>query len=73
MTVDCYTDSGSARQAGRLLFSNVAAGKHSVVISVTGNKNTSSSGWYLYFDFLECAVLSDVRDPPEVCKPIRPP
>ena len=32
---------------------------------MTGNKNASSEGWYFYFDFLECAVLSDVPDAPE--------
>jgi hypothetical protein len=33
------------------------------VITLTGNKNPSSQGWYFYFDFLECAVKSDVPDP----------
>ena len=54
-----------ATLARRRLFQNVAAGKHSVVLSMTGNKNASSGGWYFYFDFLECAVLSDVPDAPE--------
>jgi hypothetical protein len=33
------------------------------VITLSGNKNASSQGWYFYFDFLECAVTSDVPDP----------
>jgi hypothetical protein len=66
VTVDCYTDRASARQVRRLLFSNVAPGQHSAVITVTNDKNANSAGWYLYFDFLECAVLSDVPDAPEV-------
>lgn len=62
VTLDCY---GSGMLARRRLFQNVAAGQHSIVISMTGNKNASSGGWYFYFDFLECAVLSDVPDAPE--------
>jgi hypothetical protein len=50
-------------QTRRLLFSGVAAGQHSVVITLSGNKNASSLGWYFYFDFLECAVASAVPDP----------
>jgi phage tail sheath gpL-like len=62
VTLDCY---GSGMLALRRLFQNVAAGHHTVVISMTGNKNTNSGGWYFYFDFLECAVLSDVPDAPQ--------
>jgi hypothetical protein len=62
VTLDCY---GSGVLARRRLFQNVAAGQHTIVISMTGNKNASSGGWYFYFDFLECAVLSDVPDAPE--------
>ena len=62
VTLDCY---GSGMLARRRLFQNVAAGQHTIVISMTGNKNASSGGWYFYFDFLECAVLSDVPDAPE--------
>lgn len=56
---------GSGMLARRRLFQSVAAGHHTVVLTLTGNKNTSSQGWYFYFDFLECAVLSDVPDAPE--------
>jgi hypothetical protein len=59
VTVDCY---GSGMLVRRRLFANVAAGKHAVVLSMTGDKNANSGGWYFYFDFLECAVLSDVPD-----------
>ena len=33
------------------------------MITISGNKNLSSQGWYFYFDFLECAVKTDVPDP----------
>ncbi len=61
--LDCYT---GGRQVRRLLFSNVPAGQHTVEIRLTGEKNDLSSGWYFYFDFLECAVPSAlVPDAPE--------
>ncbi len=63
VTLDCYHPAATTSQTRRLLFSGVAAGQHSVTITLTGNKNPSSQGWYFYFDFLECAVLSDVPDP----------
>jgi hypothetical protein len=61
-TIDCYGNTGKVR---RLLFSAVAAGQHAVTMIFTGRKNAASSGWYFYFDFLECAVLSDVPNAPE--------
>jgi len=33
------------------------------VITISGNKNASSLGWYFYFDFLECAVATVVPSP----------
>ena len=60
--LDCY---GSGTLVRRRMFQNVAAGNHTVVFSMTGNKNASSQGWYFYFDFVECAVLTDVPDAPE--------
>ena len=63
VTLDCYYPTATTSQTRRLLFSGVAAGQHSVTITLTGNKNASSQGWYFYFDFLECAVLTDVPDP----------
>jgi hypothetical protein len=63
VTLDCYYPAATTSQTRRLLFSGVAAGQHRVVITLSGNKNPSSQGWYFYFDFLECAVKSDVPDP----------
>jgi hypothetical protein len=65
VTLDCYYPTATTSQTRRLLFSGVAAGQHTVVITLTGNRNASSQGWYFYFDFLECAVRSDVPDPVE--------
>jgi hypothetical protein len=62
-TLDCY---GASVNVRRKVFSGVAAGKHSVVISFTGGINSLSSGWYFYYDFLECAVTTvNVPDAPE--------
>jgi hypothetical protein len=63
VTLDCYYPTATTSQTRRLLFSGVAAGQHRVVVTLSGNKNPSSQGWYFYFDFLECAVKSDVPDP----------
>ena len=63
ITLDCYYPTATTSQTRRLLFPGVAAGQHKVVITLTGNKNAASSGWYFYFDFLECAVKTDVPDP----------
>ena len=63
VTLDCYYPTATTSQTRRLLFSGVAAGQHKVVITLTGSKNPSSQGWYFYFDFLECAVKTDVPDP----------
>lgn len=63
VTLDCYYPTASTSQTRRLLFAGVASGQHRVVITLIGNKNPSSQGWYFYFDFLECAVKSDVPDP----------
>jgi hypothetical protein len=64
--LDCYETAARARQVRRKLFSNVSAGRHRVEIRLTGNKNPNSQGWYSYFDFLECAVPTDVPDAPEL-------
>jgi len=63
--LDCYTEAARARQARRKVFSNVSAGQHAVEVRLTGAKNPSSQGYYYYFDFLECAVPSDVPEAPE--------
>ncbi|HJX53492.1 MAG TPA: hypothetical protein VJ801_12065, partial [Polyangia bacterium] len=65
VTLDCYCPVASTGQLRRPLFTGVPAGQHSVVIALTSAKNSGSSGWYFYFDFLECAVKSDVPDAPQ--------
>ncbi|MBI3697188.1 MAG: hypothetical protein HY238_20430, partial [Acidobacteria bacterium] len=62
--LNCYEPAAKARQVRRKVFSNVSAGQHSVEVRLTGTRNSSSQGYYYYFDFLECAVPSDVPDPP---------
>jgi hypothetical protein len=62
VTLDCYGAAGA--QVRRRLFAGVAAGQHSVTITMLSTKNVASGGWYFYFDFLECAVLGDVPDAP---------
>lgn len=64
--LDCYAPTAQARQVRRKVFSNVSAGKHKVEIRLTGTKNTDSQGFYYYFDYLQCAVPSDVPDAPEL-------
>ena len=59
LAVDCY---GSGVQA-RIKIADVLAGAHSVTVTPSASKNASSGGWFFYFDFLECAVLSDVPAP----------
>ena len=53
--LDCRVNTGSALVARRLLRTAVAAGTHTVVIRV-------QQAGFVYFDFLEAAVLSDVPD-----------
>ncbi len=53
--LDCRVNTGSELVARRLLRTAVAAGTHTVVIRV-------QQAGFVYFDFLEAAVLSDVPD-----------
>jgi hypothetical protein len=53
--LDCRMNTGSALVTRRLLRSSVAPGKHTVTIRV-------QEAGFVYFDFLEAAVLSDVPD-----------
>jgi hypothetical protein len=62
-TVDCYLNVTSAIATRRMAGSAIAAGIHSVTITLTG-MNPQSTGSNFYFDFLEAAVLADVPDPP---------
>ena len=57
VTLDTYGDGSQVR---RRLFTGVSAGQHQVVITLLSTKAALSSGWYFYFDFLECVVPSDV-------------
>lgn len=47
----------------RKIANNITPGQHTVVLTAA-TANSSSSGNYCYFDFLEAAVPSDVPDPP---------
>src|SRR5574341_1339298 len=58
--LDCYEPPAKARQVRRKVFSNVSPGQHTIEVRLTGAKNAASQGPYYYFDFLECAVPSDV-------------
>jgi hypothetical protein len=53
--LDCRVNTGSALITRRLLRTAVAAGTHTVTIRV-------QQAGFVYFDFLEAAVLSDVPD-----------
>ena len=53
--LDCRVNTGSALVTRRLLRTGVAAGTHTVTIRV-------QQAGFVYFDFLEAAVLSDVPD-----------
>lgn len=64
VTLDCYGSGSVVRR--RPFIAPIEAGSHTVVITLTGDKNELSEGWYFYFDFLECAVPTDVPDAPEV-------
>ncbi len=56
--VDCYLSTIAAVQTRRVLQRRVAAGTHTVVITQSGTKNSSSTGFNFYFDFLEASVLA---------------
>lgn len=63
--LDCYLDAEPAVVARRLVRAGVAAGKHIVTIEVASSKNAGSSGYNVYFDFVEAAVSGDVEDAAE--------
>jgi hypothetical protein len=58
ITVDCYLNVLSALVTRRLLKANMTAGSHTVVITMSGTKNASSSGYNFTFDFVEAAAGS---------------
>ena len=57
--ISCYANSGSAIYARRLVKSSVAAGSHTVVLTVA----SGAHGNVCLFDYLQAAVLSDVQSP----------
>lgn len=65
--LDCYGASDQARsRIRRKVFSDVAAGEHTLEIRVRADHNPQSQGTFYYFDFVECVVPSDVPDPQEI-------
>jgi hypothetical protein len=68
--LDCYLAAEPPVNTRRLVRSSVAAGEHTLVITVTGRKHVSGALWdgsssntFFVFDFLEAAVRSDVTPP----------
>jgi hypothetical protein len=61
--IDTYCNASAEIPARRLIQAGVAAGEHTVTVTLAG-QNPASSGNKLIFDFLEAAVLSDIPDPP---------
>jgi len=68
--LDCFLWTEPPLVTRRIVRSGVAAGNHTLTITVTGAKHTAAGAWdnaslgtYFYFDYLEAAVLSDVPDP----------
>lgn len=66
VTVDTY---GGGVLSRLLLFSGVTAGAHTVVLTILSTTNIASTGYYFYFDFLECAVLTQLLIPTGVSSP----
>ena len=70
--LDCYLYSGPTGVeeppviTRRVVRSSVAAGKHSLELTLKNTKNMVSSGYNVYFDYLEAAVAGDVPEAPEV-------
>lgn len=61
--LDCYLATEPAINTRRLVRTAVAAGSHSVTLTVRA-KNAISSANFCYFDFLEAANPTDVPDAP---------
>ena len=64
--LDCYLVDEPAVITRRLVRSAVAAGKHSLELTLKATKNAASSGYNVYFDYLEAAVEGDVPEAPAV-------
>jgi hypothetical protein len=76
-SLDCYLNTGAPFPARRLIQGGIAAGSHTVTISLTGfnttafNDSQSAAGsgsfpFYYWHDFLEAAVPSDI---PSISEP----
>jgi hypothetical protein len=64
--LDMYLNTSSPVVTRRQIASAVAAGTHTVTLTVNSTANASSSGTNCYFDYLQAAVASDVQDAPQV-------
>lgn len=62
--VDLYAASAIPLTTRRLLKSGVAAGAHTVLLTVSSTKNANSTGHNAVLDYVQAAVTSDVQDPP---------
>jgi hypothetical protein len=60
--LDCYLAEEPAVVTRRKLRGGVAAGQHSVTLTLEAGKNALSTGFNVYFDYLEAAVAADVPD-----------
>ena len=63
--LDCYLNAEPPIVGRRVVRSAVAAGKHSVTLTLKSTKNAASSGFNAYFDYLEAVVAADVPDAPK--------
>lgn len=69
-TLDCFVKVEPPVISRRLLRSSVAAGRHSLTITLTSSQHVAGGAWdinstgrWFAFDYLEAAVRSDVQDP----------
>ena len=63
VTIDCYADTGSVLPVRKLIAAGVAAGAHTVVVTILSTHNALSTGTAFTFDYLQAAVLSGVQPP----------
>ena len=64
--LDCYLNTGSEVVTRRLLRSSLAAGSHTVTLTLNSTKNASSRGYNFIFDYLEAAVSTTYIPDPAV-------
>jgi hypothetical protein len=70
--VDMYLDVSSPTVTRVLLASSVAAGNHTVALTVDSSHNADSTGYNAYFDYLQAAVPSNVEPPAILYDTINP-